>query len=108
MQRYSLGRWRRRKCPVVPSRTKMSSNSVPWSTLTNSVSKFLTSSSFTEGPSEEPGLAASTWNLQYSMTCGRNARQATTSPRCIGACRAIGGVPGARRAGEPAKHRLMR
>jgi len=108
MQRCTPGRWRRQKCPVVPSRTKMSSNSVPWSTLTNSVSKFLTSSSFTDGPSEEPGLAASTWNLQYSMTCGRNARQPTTSARCTGASRAIGGVPRAQRAGEPAKHRLLR
>ena len=52
----------------------MSSNSVPWSTFTKSVSNVFFSSSFTS-----PRLA-STWNLQYSSTCARGP-QRVSAPR---------------------------
>lgn len=52
--------------------TRMSSNRVDWSTLTNSVSHVLMSSSVLAGLSSGP-CSASTWNLQYSITLARTA-----------------------------------
>ena len=52
--------------------TRMSSNRVDWSTLTNSPSHVLMSSSVLAGLSSGP-CSASTWNLQYSMTLARTA-----------------------------------
>jgi len=46
-------------------RTRMSSKSVAWSTFTNSVSKFLVSSSV------DSLFFAVTWNLLYSITLAR-------------------------------------
>ena len=51
--------------------TRMSSNSVAWSTFTKSLSQVLTSSSVFVGLSSSDFTLAATWNLQYSMTFAR-------------------------------------
>ena len=57
------------------NRTRMSSNRVPWSTFTNSVSQVLTSSSVLAGLSLPSCGPASTWYLQYSITCRQKSGQ---------------------------------